>query len=78
MSSGASPRRFLAGLALAAAVAVAAGCSSPTKEHYLRHLSLVIEPLPEGEAAALVAAPAAPAAPAVAAVGTGESGAEAP
>ena len=41
MRSGASRR----GLVLLALIVVLGGCTSPTKKHYLKHLSTTIEPV---------------------------------
>ena len=44
-------RRLVLSVILLLAVAILAGCSSPTKRHYLRHLSITVAPMPQDTAA---------------------------
>ena len=46
MRAGASGRRILTGLGVAAALALLGGCSSPIKRSYLHHLSITVPPAP--------------------------------
>jgi uncharacterized protein YcfL len=48
MRFGAPRRLVLAGVALLISAWALGGCSSPTKRHYLHHLSIVIEPAEPG------------------------------
>ena len=51
MRSGASKRLVATGLWLAATVALLAGCASPAKRQYERHLSITLAPVSPGSAA---------------------------